>query len=73
MWHFLIGLLIVTLWIAVIYFSPKAVEFLGRIEWAEKNVWWTKNAVVLFGFVVIVLWILFMFGVLQNGSPVAQW
>ena len=69
MWHFLIGLVIIALGTAIIYFSPRAVEFLGRIEWAERNLWWTRNGVILFGFVVIILWVLVMFWVLQAGSP----
>ena len=72
MWHFLVGLIIMALWVTCIYFSPKATEFLGRIEWAEQHLWWTRNAVILFGFVVIVLWVLFMFGVLQGWSPLAE-
>ena len=72
MWHFLVGLVIIALWGAVIYFSPRATEFFGRMERAEQHLWWTRNAFVLFGFIVVVIWILFMFGILQGWSPITQ-
>ena len=53
----------------LIYYSAQLVELLGRNARAEKNLGWTRNAIILFGFVVIVLWVLFMFGVLDMWSP----
>ena len=56
-------------WLAMTYFSAQIVEVMGRSDWAEKNFWWTRNAIVLFGFVIMVLWVLFMFWVLDMSSP----
>jgi hypothetical protein len=72
MWHFLAGLLIAAVWGAIIYFSPRATEFFGRIQRAEEHLWGTRNAFVLLGFIVIVLWVLFMFGIVQSWSKITQ-
>jgi|BioPla2DNA2_1021312.scaffolds.fasta_scaffold20306_3 uncharacterized protein YhhL (DUF1145 family) len=64
-----LGLLFMAIWALLIYYSAQLVDLLGRIPRAEKNLWWTRNAIILFGFVVIVLWVLFMFGVLNMWSP----
>jgi hypothetical protein len=64
-----LGILLMWWWIALIYFSAGLVDMFGRNSWAETNLWWTRNAFVLFGFGLIVLWVLFMFGVLDMSSP----
>ncbi|MCK9466757.1 MAG: hypothetical protein M0P94_00335 [Candidatus Absconditabacterales bacterium] len=53
----------------LIYYSAQLVNILGRIARAEKNLGGTRNAIVLFGFAIIVLGVLYMFGVLNMGSP----
>lgn len=65
-----LGLLFMWAWVALVYYSAQLVDMLGRIERAEKNLWGTRNALVLFGFGIIVLWVLFAFGVLAMSSPV---
>ena len=55
--------------LALVYYSSQLVDVMGRSDRAEKNLWWTRNAIILFGFVVIVLWVLFMFGMLNMWSP----
>ena len=72
MWNFLAGLLIVAVWGAIIYFSSRVVEVLGRIQRAEEHLWGTRNMFILLGFVVIILWVLFMFGIVQSWSKITQ-
>jgi len=56
-------------WVVLIYYSAQLIDMLGRNERAERNLWWTRNAIILSGFAVIVLWVLFAFGVLHMSSP----
>ncbi len=65
-----LGLLFMAGWIAMIYYSSQLVNMFGRNQRAETNLWWTKNAIVLFGFALIVVGTLFMFWVLGTSSPV---
>lgn len=53
----------------MIYYSSQLVDLMGRNDRAERNLWGTRNALVLFGFWLVVLWTLFMFGVLEMSSP----
>ena len=64
-----IGLLFMWVGLVMTYYSAQIVNAMGRIERAERNLWWTRNAIVLFGFWLIVLWVLFMLGVLEISSP----
>ncbi len=64
-----LGLLFMWAWVAMIYYSSQLVSLMGRNSWAEKNLGWTRNAIVLFGFWLIVLGTLFMFWVLEMSSP----
>ena len=64
-----LGLLFIWWGFALVYFSAQLVDAMWRNDWAEKNLWWTRNAIVLFGFVIMVLWVLFMFWVLDMSSP----
>jgi len=65
----ILGLLFMWVWLAMTYYSAQIVDAMGRSDWAEKNLWWTRNAIILFSFWLMVLWILFMFGVLEMSSP----
>ena len=65
-----LGILFILIGLVVVYYSFQLAGVIGRIARAEKNLWWTRNAIILFGFVVIVLWVLFMFGVLNTTSPI---
>jgi hypothetical protein len=65
-----LGILFMWAWVWLAYYSSQLVDMLGRNERAEKNLWWTRNAVVLCGFGLIVLWVLFTFGILHIASPV---
>jgi hypothetical protein len=65
----ILGLLFVWVWLAMTYYSAQIVNVMGRSSRAEKNLWWTRNAIVLFGFWIMVLWVLFMFWVLWTSSP----
>ncbi|HRX63572.1 MAG TPA: hypothetical protein P5060_00485 [Candidatus Absconditabacterales bacterium] len=65
-----LGLLFMAGGIAMIYYSSQLVNMFGRNQRAETNLGGTKNAIVLFGFALIVVGTLFMFGVLGTSSPV---
>lgn len=76
MWNIILWLFVVGLWWVGIYFSPNLTSVFGRNAWAERNLWWTRNAVILFGFVVIILWIMMMFGMLdgmQDATTTWMW
>lgn len=47
-----LGLLFIGGWIAMAYYSAPIVDMMGRSDRAEKNLWWTRNAIVLFGFLI---------------------
>ncbi|HPC34066.1 MAG TPA: hypothetical protein PLP73_00235 [Candidatus Absconditabacterales bacterium] len=64
-----LGLLFMAIGALLIYYSAQLVDLLGRIPRAEKNLGGTRNAIILFGFAIIVLGVLYMFGVLNMGSP----
>lgn len=64
-----LGWLFMLIGAVLIYYSAQLVNILGRIARAEKNLGWTRNAIVLFGFAIIVLGVLYMFGVLNMWSP----
>ena len=53
----------------LIYYSAQLVDLLGKNARAEKYLGWTRNAIVLFWFGIIVLGVLYMFGVLDMWSP----
>ena len=47
----------------LIYFSQWVAEMFGRVDWFERNMWSTRNGYILFGFWVIVIGFLILFGV----------
>ena len=64
-----IWILLIGVWWAISYYSWQITQMIGRSSWADQYLWWTKNAVVLFWFLVIILWVLFMCGVFKWSSP----
>ena len=64
-----LGMLLIWAGFVLVYYSSNLVDLIGRNDRAEKNIWWTRNAIILFSFVVMVLWVLFMFGMLNVWSP----
>lgn len=65
--NFLVWLLFVIIGGAVIYYSAQMSKMFGRIRWAEQNLWSTRSAYVLGGFVLIVLWFLMMMWMIEFG------
>jgi len=65
----LIGLAIVGIWWAVVYFSSYIADIFGRIERFEKNLGGTRNGLMLFGFGIIIIWLLVLFWVIPTTSP----
>ena len=47
---------------ACCFYSYQLVNFFWRVEWAERNLGGTRNAIVLGGMLVVVLWVLMVFG-----------
>ena len=66
--NFLVGLLIMWAGAALMIWAYPLVEFFGRSDWAEKNLWGTRNMFVLIGFVLIIVGGLVAFGVVQMWS-----
>ncbi len=62
----IIGLLVVGLWGVVIYFSANLTQVFGRNAWAERNLGWTRNAIILFWFVMMIFGVMMMFGMLDG-------
>jgi len=64
MWIIFIGL-----GLACVYYSGPISQVIGRSAWADSYLWGTKNAVVLFGFLVMIIWVMFACGVFKSASP----
>ncbi|MCF7834725.1 hypothetical protein K9M48_01555 [Candidatus Gracilibacteria bacterium] len=64
----IIGLLLAFGGACLVYFSAQLTDIIGRIPRAEKNLGGTKNALILFGFFIIVLGFLILFGMVELGS-----
>ena len=54
---------------SIIYFSSYLAEMFWRIEWFEKNLWGTRSGFVLFGFLIMTIGFLVLFGVIPTSSP----
>lgn len=55
---------------SILYFSGNLVEMFGSIARAEKNLGSTRAWYLLFGFGVMVIGFLLMFGIIKTQSPV---
>jgi len=66
-----IVLWLLLMWIggALIYYSAQLANVFGRSAWADAYLWWTKNAIILVGFFVIIIAVLIMFGVFTASTP----
>jgi hypothetical protein len=62
------GLFVVWGWFALMYFSANLTEMFGSISRADQHLWSTRNGYLAFGFVVIVIGFLIMFGVANTQS-----
>ena len=54
---------------AMVYFSGKIVEVIGRIAWADEHLGGTKQAVVLFWFLLLIVGGLITFGIVSPSNP----
>ena len=66
------GLAIVLLWSSLMYFSSSLASMFGNIAWLEKNLWGTRNGLVIFGFGITIIWLLILFGVIPVSTPADQ-
>ncbi len=67
--NIIVWLMIVWIGVWIMYYSQTLTQLFGRVAWADKNVWWTRQFFVLMGFVVCILWMFFVFW-LMNVSQV---
>lgn len=65
----ILWLLIMAIGMLFMYFSGQITEFIGRSVWADEHLGGTKNAVVLFGVIVFILWWLVLLGVVWFTNP----
>ncbi len=54
---------------SLVYFSWHLSEIFGSIPRFEKNLWGTRNGLVIFGFGIMIIWFLVLFGVIPTTSP----
>ena len=65
----LLGLLFMVMGGAVMYYSYSIMEMFGRNAWAERNLGWTRNAIVFLWFLFVLVGGLILFGVVGVGNP----
>jgi len=65
----IVGVLVACAWGVVIYFSQNLVDIFGRIVWAENHLSGTRNAYIFWGFGIIIVGFLILFGVIPLTSP----
>ncbi len=66
----ILWLLVAFWWACLIYYSAQLVDMIGRNAWAEKNLWWTRNALILFWFAIMIIWFSILFGMISiSWSP----
>jgi len=53
---------------AIVYYSSYLVDRLGRSEWMERRVGGTRVGYILFGFLIMFIGFLVMFGLLTSNS-----
>ncbi len=66
------GLFISALWATLTYFSQGVTDMFWRIDWFERNLWSTRNGFVLFGFLIIVIGFLILFGVIPLWQSITE-
>ncbi|MCX6822778.1 MAG: hypothetical protein NTX91_02125 [candidate division SR1 bacterium] len=68
----IIGIFVAAIGGVLIYFSNYLVEAFGRNARAENKLGGTRNGYLLVGFGLMVLGLLFLFGVIPTSSPTAN-
>ena len=66
------GLAISIIGAACCYYSYQLVSAFWRNDWMERNLWGTRNGIVLFGVFLVIIWILMVFGVFSIANPTDQ-
>jgi hypothetical protein len=64
-----IWIIFIGLGLAAVYYSGPISQVIGRSARADAHLWGTRNAVILFGFIVMIIWVLFACGVFKSASP----
>ncbi len=54
---------------AMVYYSNKLVEWFWRSAWADEHLWWTRQAIVLFWFLIVVVGGLILFWIVSLSNP----
>lgn len=67
-----VGLFVSLLGGSLIFFSQAVTELFWRVEWFERNIGSTRSGYVIFGFLIIVVGFLILFGVLPLGQSVTD-
>lgn len=65
----IIGLVIAWMGWSIVYFSGYLAEMFWSIARLERNLWGTRNGLVISGFGIMVIWFLILFGVIPTSSP----
>jgi len=68
MQSFFLGVIIVGIGFAIVYYSSYFIEWFGTSEWMENHLGSTRVGYILFGFLVMFVGFLLMFGLLNTGS-----
>ena len=68
MQSFFLGVIIVGIGFAIVYNSSYYIEWFGTSEWMENHLGSTRVGYILFGFLVMFVGFLLMFGLLNTGS-----
>ena len=64
-----IWIIFIGLGMVCVYYSGPISQAIGRSAWADAHLWGTRNWVIMFGFLVMVIWVLFACGVFKSASP----
>ncbi|AHB41783.1 hypothetical protein P148_SR1C00001G1002 [candidate division SR1 bacterium RAAC1_SR1_1] len=67
-----VGLFVAGLGGVLMYFSQAVTDLFGRIEWFERHMSSTRNGYVIFGFLIIIVGFLILFGVLPISQAVTE-
>lgn len=59
---------VLLLWMSLVYFSSNLSKILWNSDWANRYFWWTRQAIILFWFVVMIFGFMIMFGLLDFES-----
>ena len=65
----IIGLFIAWMGWAIVYFSGYLADIFGNIAWFDKNLWGTRSGFVIFGFIIMIIGFLILFGVIPTSNP----